>query len=384
MFLPRSSSSPRLALIGMALLAVTVPADAQVTGTLFVDAKASIFEAGYAGDSTDGLAPSLFTFTGGENLELLFSSVTGTYGHAGSADQGPDGGPVSFTPNTNSLGGISGVFDNDQTNFLPLVGVFTAGAIPNGTPAPSRLDFTGGFKNQATYTPLLNQTFFIGDGLTGTGSGAKQRFMVPTGATNLYLGFADGVPDPGAYGDNVGALSASFTITGATVLNPENGHYYRLLSEPLTWPQAKAKAESLSYAGGQGYLATITSASEQAFVSSIFGPSITANGPALAGAFQPSGSNEPGGGWQWVTGEAFSYTNWASGEPNNVADQEDVLELVANAGWNDQGSDFARQFTFVEFTPGAAVPEPSTSALIGVSAILLGALTCSRRGKRGG
>jgi hypothetical protein len=33
---------------------------------------------------------------------------------------------------------------------------------------------------------------------------------------------------------------------------------------------------------------------------------------------------EPDGGWQWVTGEAFSYTNWRLGEPNNNGDENRI------------------------------------------------------------
>ncbi|HEY3242752.1 MAG TPA: hypothetical protein VGM03_05305 [Phycisphaerae bacterium] len=40
--------------------------------------------------------------------------------------------------------------------------------------------------------PGLRQPFFIGDGLTGTGSGAVQQFLVPDGATRLFLGTIDG------------------------------------------------------------------------------------------------------------------------------------------------------------------------------------------------
>ncbi|MGC9948361.1 MAG: IPT/TIG domain-containing protein [Bryobacteraceae bacterium] len=67
---------------------------------------------------------------------------------------------------------------------------------------------------QATFAPVLNQVFFIGDGLTGTGSGSLQKFYVPAAATQLWLGLADsnaGGP-PSAYGDNAGALSVSGTL----------------------------------------------------------------------------------------------------------------------------------------------------------------------------
>jgi hypothetical protein len=56
----------------------------------------------------------------------------------------------------------------------------------------------------------LKQPFFIGDGLTGTGTGAVQDFIVPSGATRLFLGTMD------AFGwfDNSGQFTV--TVNGAT------------------------------------------------------------------------------------------------------------------------------------------------------------------------
>ena len=51
--------------------------------------------------------------------------------------------------------------------------------------------------------------FFIGDGLTGTGTGNLQQFFIPVGATRLYLATHDGF---GWY-NNVGAFEVS--VTGA-------------------------------------------------------------------------------------------------------------------------------------------------------------------------
>ncbi|MDP7649963.1 MAG: lectin-like protein, partial [Candidatus Thalassarchaeaceae archaeon] len=43
---------------------------------------------------------------------------------------------------------------------------------------------------------------------------------------------------------------------------------------------------------------------------------------------------EEEGNWKWVTGEAWSFQKWASGEPNNVGG-EDVIEMYPNGKWND-------------------------------------------------
>ena len=72
-----------------------------------------------------------------------------------------------------------------------LIGVFLDGSTPSGQP-PAALDATGSNGSFAALSPLLRQIFFIGDGLTGTGSGAVQRFTVPAGATRLFLGSSDG------------------------------------------------------------------------------------------------------------------------------------------------------------------------------------------------
>ena len=57
-------------------------------------------------------------------------------------------------------------------------------------------------------SPLLQQTFYIGDGKTA--GDVCQEFIAPAGATRLFLGIPDGLAfagPPGAYADNVGAYS---------------------------------------------------------------------------------------------------------------------------------------------------------------------------------
>ncbi len=185
-----------------------------------VDAKANIFASGHAtppapGGGGAGLFPPSVRFAAAPGQFLRFSRVTGTVS-PGPGQNGPDGGPnASGTTDIESLNGISGIVHNGKTMFL--VGVFLDDAEPKD-PAPARLDFTQN-GDYAALSPLIGQTFFIGDGLTGEGSGRNQIIHVPSAATRLFLGFADaqdfGNPKspPGFYDDNSGSLKAEFSIT---------------------------------------------------------------------------------------------------------------------------------------------------------------------------
>lgn len=100
-----------------------------------------------------------------------------------------------------------------------LAGVFTQDErLP--APAPPILDFssTALTRSFTELAPQLNQSFSIGDGLTGTGSGTTQRFVVPDGATRLYLGIIDGsyfVGPPNYYDNNRGSFDVQ--IAAGTV-----------------------------------------------------------------------------------------------------------------------------------------------------------------------
>jgi formylglycine-generating enzyme required for sulfatase activity len=112
-----------------------------------------------------------------------------------------------------------------------------------------------------------------------------------------------------------------------------NGHRYLHLTTPMTWEQAREYAEALG-----GHLATITSAEEQAaLVDNFLGLNL------WIGGFQPADSEEPDGGWQWVTGEPWAFTAWKSGEPNDQFG-EDRLNFHPSGGWNDSGCPWACYF----------------------------------------
>jgi PEP-CTERM motif/Lectin C-type domain len=169
----------------------------------------------------------------------------------------------------------------------------------------------------------------------------------------------------------LGAVMAGKRADAAPVVNLSNGNYYDVIDGIYTWDAANAAAAGSSYLGLSGHLVTITSASENRFLTDTFG------GSALelhwTGGFQPVGSSEPGGGWSWVTAEAFTFNNWAGGEPNN-SNGEDKIEFFysssANADgavWNDlSNSDTTFVRGYVVEYEAAAIPEPSSVAMAGL------------------
>jgi hypothetical protein len=160
-----------------------------------------------------GQLPSALTLAP-EGTVVTFPKVIGRAGCMADAAFVADGGDcaggntdLTSTPN------IAGIVAHDRTLFL--VGLFTAAKPP--AKAPERLDFSADKLGVAfpQLSPKLGQVFFIGDGKTGSNrSGVIQKFVVPKGATMLYLGYADGFSfqgTPGAYGDNKGGLRVTVT-----------------------------------------------------------------------------------------------------------------------------------------------------------------------------
>jgi hypothetical protein len=158
-------------------------------------------------------------------------------------------------------------------------------------------------------------------------------------------------------------LGSPGTLRSAPILwstgSGGNGHYYESVSTPMTWEDANLAASAMLFLGENGHLATITSQAENDFLVANF------VNPQFLGGYQPDGSSEPDGDWAWVTGETWSYTNWAPGEPNNSLGTEKYLEFFAGGPrWNDIFGTATRTF-LVEYD---IVPEPSTLVLVCVGA----------------
>ncbi len=163
-----------------------------------------------------------------------------------------------------------------------------------------------------------------------------------------------------SYLENNALVQVPWNFTVVPRIGP-NGHVYEvvLVEGGITWPNAKAAAESMGNFGAVSHLATITSFEEDLFLERLrqASPPNREDGQLWVGGFQKKDSpdfSEPYGGWIWLNNEGpiswynwgypyYTYANWYPGEPNNArADQgssEDYLAigLFNSFGWNDDG-----------------------------------------------
>jgi len=137
---------------------------------------------------------------------LRFSSVGSTdhcdAGGCGLAGAEGDLGEGSFGHAAGAQNGIANV----TALIDSLIGVFLDANQPSV--APPGLDFSTALSRDfATLSPLLSQPFYIGDGLRNDGV-TVQSFLVPAGATRLFLGTMDGFD----WLNNVGSLRVTVEL----------------------------------------------------------------------------------------------------------------------------------------------------------------------------
>jgi hypothetical protein len=164
-----------------------------------------------AGDSAPAQSPVQVTGVPILAGSILNFSTTGSVSFVPSpSGNSPDG---DFNVGRSAENGIAGY--NAPANSL--VGVFLDNSLPTASAAPAALNFnTPGSTAYISLSPLLKQVFFIGDGLTGTGSGSQQSIVVPVGATRLFLGTVDG----SGWNNNSGQFTVDVN-SNATTAVPE-------------------------------------------------------------------------------------------------------------------------------------------------------------------
>ena len=138
-------------------------------------------------DVAPNQSPALFTGSAVVPGATMRFVATGSASNEPSGfNEGPDGAPPE--PATNASGAEHDI-GNCTAPLRSLLGVFLSDSAPNLSPAPGDLDFSGDGINFTTLSPGLKQVFFIGDGRNN--DGVLQAFVVPAGATRLFLGMSD-------------------------------------------------------------------------------------------------------------------------------------------------------------------------------------------------
>ena len=141
-----------------------------------------------------------------------------------------------------------------------------------------------------------------------------------------------------------GSYSSTLAIVDSYDVKEYNGSYY-WLADAQTWEAAQAEARSTS-----SNLVTINSAAEDSWLKETFG----------TGEHFWMGMTDASqeGTFQWASGEAVTYTNWAPGEPNDWQGTQDFGRT--NFGDNQQWDDDHVYSAFrgiIEYGSNASEPE---------------------------
>jgi Flp pilus assembly protein TadG len=153
---------------------------------------------------------------------ITFSKIEGDAAHGPTLGHyDPEGETANiFTHGADSPNGGTPAAENGIGDVkMPIgafMGVFLNDNRPDSTSAPTQVrDYSSTSSRQKEFYDDIKakQPFYIGDGMTGSGSGKVQKFKVPSGVTRLFVGMMDGHE----WSNNVG----SFSVTTATVESVE-------------------------------------------------------------------------------------------------------------------------------------------------------------------
>jgi hypothetical protein len=211
--------------------------------------------------------------------------------------------------------------------------------------------------------PSTNTTFYLTEtrgliaasGFTLTGN--KTRLVVNGTMVDINTALASLKINTGSVVGNV-QLSVAATVNPVGYFyNGVNGHFYRPISTGATYTNARTLASQQTFKGQQGYLVTITSASEDAFIfanvpqSSIWFALTdevsearwTIDAGPEAGTLIKINNGQLNGN---IPGQ---YNNWAPGEPNNSGNEDyAVTKWGGGSQWNDLPNHFSCAYV-VEF-----------------------------------
>jgi hypothetical protein len=200
---------------------------------------------------------------------------------------------------------------------------------------------TGTTFNLTTTTGLTAASGF-------TLSGNKTRLVVTGTMVNINTALESLKVNTGSVRGNV-QLSVAATVNPTGFFyNGTNGHFYRPISTGNSYTGARAAALNTTFKGQQGYLVTITSADEDAFIFNnvpqgniwfaltdelVEGQWRIDAGPEAGTLIKTSNGQTAGN----IQGQ---YNNWAGGEPNNSGNEDYAVTKWNGSQWNDLPNGF--------------------------------------------
>ena len=152
-------------------------------------------------------------------------------------------------------------------------------------------------------------------------------------------------------GGTLGNVQISVSATVNPVgyyYNPTNGHFYRPISTGNTYTGARAASLLTTFKGETGYLVTITSADEDAFIFNNVPQSqiwFALTDEASEGQWRIDAGPEKGTLIKTSNGQTAGnivgqYNNWAPGEPNNSGNEDYAVTKWNGTQWNDLPNNF--------------------------------------------
>ena len=252
---------------------------------------------------------------------------------------------------TSFLGFGQSVSAPDSKSFIPsTTGQSASGFVLSGFSATSTLLTSISLVNPPTGTTfILNTTTGLTAASGFTLVGNKTRLVVTGTMADINTALASLKITTGSVKGNV-LLSVAATVNPVGYYyNGVNGHFYRPISTVATYTNARAASLLTTFKGQTGYLVTITSADEDAF--------IYANVPqaniwfaltdeASEARWTIDAGPEKGTLIKINNGQTNGnipgqYNNWAGGEPNNSGNEDyAVTKWGGGSQWNDLPNNF--------------------------------------------
>ena len=203
-------------------------------------------------------------------------------------------------------------------------------------------------------TFVLNTTTGLTAASGFTLSGNKTRLVITGTMTSINTALTSLKINTGSVVGNVKlSVAATMNPTGF-YYNGVNGHFYKPVTAGTTYTGARAASLLTTFKGQTGYLVTITSASENAFIFSNVPQAniwFAATDEVTDGRWVIDAGPEKGTVMKTSNGPtagniAGVYNNWAGGEPNGYNHGEDYA--VTNWGgastWNDLSNNWSNPY----------------------------------------